>query len=159
MSNELKESKARYYYNYLATNIQNMKKLLSGIKTINSHKSSTSSLINKIKGKDGNVTSDPFKMSTILNDFYVKVGDGITKTIPSTPKSPLDYLSNRMCNSLFLTPVTLTEVNDLINILNPSKSVGPNSIPIKLLKIIGQSLSPLLALIVNQSSQSGIFPD
>ena len=124
-----------------------------------SHKSSTSSSINKIKGKDGNVTSDSSKMSNIFNDSHVNVADGITKTIPLTPKSPLDYLSDRICSSLFLTPVTSIEVNDLINILNPSKSVGPNSIPIKLLKIIGCSVSPLLALLVNQSFQSGIFPD
>ena len=51
------------------------------------------------------------------------------------------------------------EVNDLISILNPSKSVGPNSIPIKLLKIIGSSVSQFLALLVNQSFQSGSFPD
>ena len=44
-------------------------------------------------------------------------------------------------------------------ILNPPKSVGPNSIPIKLLKIIRHSVSPLLALRVNKSFQSGIFPD
>ena len=159
VSNELKESKARYFHNYFSVNSQNMKKIWSGIKTIISHKSSTSSSINKIKGKDGNLTSDPSKMSNIFNDFYVNVADGITKTIPLTPKSPLEYLSNRTGNSLFLTPVTFLEVNDLINILNPSKSVGPNSIPIKLLKIIGHSVSPLLALLVNQSFQSGIFPD
>ena len=82
-----------------------------------------------------------------------------THTIPLTPKSPLDYLSNRTSNSLFLTPVTWIEVNDLINILNPSKYVGPNSIPIKLLKILGSSIAPLLAVLVNQSFQSGIFPD
>ena len=63
-------------------------------------------------------------MSNIFNYFYVNVADGITKTIPLTPKSPLEYLSNRTGNSLFLTPVTLLEVNDIINILNPSKSVG-----------------------------------
>ena len=159
VSNELKESKARYFHNYFSTNSQNMKKLWSGIKTIISHKSSTSFSINKIKDKDGNVTSDPNKMSNIFNDFYVNVADSITKSIPMTPKSPLDYLSNRSGNSLFLTPVTLMEVNDLISILNPSKSVGPNSIPIKLLKIIGSSVSQFLALLVNQSFQSGIFPD
>ena len=123
MSNELKESKARYFHDYFSTNSQNMKQLWSGIKTIISHKSSTSSTISNIKGKDEYVTSDPSKMSNIFNDFYVNVADGITKTIPMTPKSPLDYLSNRTCNSLFLTPVTLIEVHDLINILNPSKSV------------------------------------
>ena len=159
VSNELKESKACYFHNYFSTNSQNMKKLWSGIKTIISHKSSTSSSINKIKGKDGSITSDPSKMSNIFNDFYVNVANGITKTIPLTPKSPIDYLSNRTSNSLFLTPVTSIEVNDLINILNPSKSVGPNSIPIKLVKIIGDWVSPLLALLVNQSFQSGIFPD
>ena len=98
-------------------------------------------------------------MANVFNNFYVNVADGITKTIPLTLKSPIDYLSNRTCSSLFLTPVTSIEVNDLINILNPSKSVGPNSIPIKLLKIIGVRVSPLLTLLVNQSFQSGIFPD
>ena len=65
-----------------------MKKMWSGIKTIISHKSSKSSSINKIQGKDGNVTSDPSKMSHIFNDFYVNAADGITKTIPLTPKTP-----------------------------------------------------------------------
>ena len=156
VSNELKESKAQYFHTYFSINSQNVKKLWSGIKSIISHKSFSSSSINKIKDKDGNVTSDPSKMSNIFN---VNVADGITKTIPLTRKSPLDYLSGRMRNSLFLAPVTLIEVNDLISILNPSKSVGPNSIPIKLLRIIGLSISPLLALLVNQSFQSGIFPD
>ena len=128
-----------------------MKKLWSGIKTIISHKSSTSSTINKIKDMEGNVTSEPSKISNIFNDFFVNVADEIRKSIPKTPKSPLDYLSNRTSNSLFLTPVTFIEVNDLINTLNPSKSVGPNSIPIKLLKILGSSVSPLVALLVNQS--------
>ena len=111
-----------------------MKKLWSGIKTIISHKSSNSFSINKIKDKDGSVTSDPCKISNIFNDLFVNVADEITKTPKSlTPKSPLDYLYNRTSNSLFLAPVTYIEINDLINTLNPSKSVGPNSIPIKLL--------------------------
>ena len=83
----------------------------------------------------------------------------MTKTIPINPKSPLDYLSNRTSNSLFLTPVTPFEVKDILDALDPSKSVGPKSIPIKLLKIVGCSISPLLALLINQSFQSGIYPD
>ena len=159
VSNELKESKARYFYNYFSTNSNNMKKLWSGIKSIISHKSPTSSVINKLKDKDGNVTSDPCKITNIFNDFFVNVADDIIKKIPMTPKSPLDYLTNRTSSSIFLSPVTSMEVNDIINILNPSKSVGPNSIPINLLKIIGSKISPLLVLLANQSFQSGIFPD
>ena len=69
VSNELKESKVRYYPNYFLTNSQNMKKMWSGIKSIISHKSFTSSSINKIKGNDGNVTSDPSDISNIFYNF------------------------------------------------------------------------------------------
>ena len=51
------------------------------------------------------------------------------------------------------------EVNDLINISNPSKSVFPNNTPIKLLIVVGHSDSSLPAPLVNQSFQSGIFAD
>ena len=67
--NELEESKVRYFPNYFAENSKNMKKMLSGIKTIISHISSPSSVINKIKDKDGNMTTVPSKMSNIFNDF------------------------------------------------------------------------------------------
>ena len=45
-----------------------MKKLWSAIKAIISHKSSTSSSINKTKDKDGNITSHPFEMSNVFNN-------------------------------------------------------------------------------------------
>ncbi len=134
-----------------------MKKLWSGIKKIISHKSSNSCSINQIKDTEGNITSEPDKISNILNDFFINVAEEITKTIPKTPKSPLEYLSSRISSSIFLK--TFIEVNDLINSLNPSKPVGPNSIPIKLLKVIGTFVSPRLALLVNQSFQFCIFPD
>ena len=73
VSNELKESKARYFHNYFSTNSNNMKKLWSGIKSIIPHKSSTSSVVNKLKDKDGNVTSDPCKVTNIFNDFFVTI--------------------------------------------------------------------------------------
>ena len=73
-----------------------------------------------------------------------------------TPKSPLDYLSRRNPNSSLLNLITFINLNNLINILNPSKYVGPNSTPKKSLKILG-SFSPILAVLVNQSFDSGDF--
>ena len=58
ISTELKQSNSRYYYNYFSANCDNIEKVWSGIKTVISHKSNTSSTINKIEDKDGNVTSD-----------------------------------------------------------------------------------------------------
>ena len=57
-----------------------MKKMWSGIKSIISHKSFTSSSINKIKGNDGNVTSDLSDRSNILNNFYINVAQGRIET-------------------------------------------------------------------------------
>ena len=49
------------------------------------------------------------------------------------------------------------EVVDLNNILNLSKCVGPNSIPITLLKILGSCVSPHLPLLANNSFQTVVF--
>ena len=40
-----------------------------------------------------------------------------------------------------------------------SKSVGPNSITIRLLKVLNSGISNQLAMIINESFSSGIFPD
>ena len=158
VANELKKSRINYFQNYFTENSQNMKKLWSGIKSIISNKSSVSSRINKIKTKSGNLTSDPAEISNEFNQFFVNVANNITETIPKTPKSPIDYLINRNSSSFFLSPVTPIEVNEVILHLDPSKSIGPGSIPIKLLKILGPKISQPLAELVNQSFLEGTFP-
>ena len=158
VANELKKSRVNYFRSYFSINSQNMKKLWSGIKSIIFNKAFTASSINKIKDENGNTTSDPVKVSNILNNFFVKIADNITRNMPRTPKSPLDYITNTNQNSIFLSPVTYIEVEEIILNLDPSKSVGPHSIPIYLLKILGPHISEALAKLVNQSLLEGIFP-
>ena len=118
-------------------------------------KTSSSSTINKIKDKDGVLTSDSTKIANIFNDYFVNVADQITQSIPRKPKSPIDYLRNQNPNSIFLTPVTNFEIEDIITNIDISKSVGPNSIPIKLLLILGPFISHSLAQLVKQSFHEG----
>ena len=79
VSNELKESKQRHFQNYFTMYSQNMKKLWSGIKTIISHRNCSTSVINKIRDKNGNISSDPVKIPNIFNDYFVNVADSIAK--------------------------------------------------------------------------------
>ena len=154
----LKESKAKYFHNYFIENSKNIKLLWTGIKSIISIKNSRVNVINKLKDANGNLTTASATMATVFNDFFVNVADGVTKRIPTSPKFPLDYLQNENPHSSFIAPSAPYEVSDIIDSLKAGKSIGPNSIPIKLLKILSPHISDPLSLIINESFMSGVFP-
>ena len=111
-----------------------MKKLWTGIKSILANKYYIVFRIHKIKDKNGISTSDPSEMSNILNEFFVNVGNDITKSIHHNPNARTEYLANRNSDSIILSPVTPFEVNEINSKLDSSKSIVPTSIPIKLLQ-------------------------
>ena len=156
---ELKESKTKYFHDYFNVNSNNMKLLWTGIKSIISIKNSHVSVINKLKDTNGNLTTDSTAMANIFNKFFVNVADGVTKNIPRSPRSPLNYLKNKNPSSFFISPTAPYEISDIIDLLKTGKSIGPNSIPLKLLKILSPQISSPLSLIINASFQSGIFPE
>ena len=158
VENELKKSEKEYFQNYFATNIKNMKKILTGINSIISQKSFAHSSIDIIQDVYGKSVTDPAQMSNIFYEYSVNVTDNINKTIPRTPNSPLRYLDSAIGNCLFLSPVTHLEIEDVIANLNSSKSIGPNSVPINILKLVKRDISHPLAEIVNQSFLKGTFP-
>ena len=98
-------------------------------------------------------------MADTFNNFFVHVADGVAKNIPRSPKSPFDYLDNRNQLSFFISPATPYEISDIIDLVKTGKSIGPNSIPLKLLKILSVHISSPLSHIINESFQSGIFPE
>ena len=82
----------------------------------------------------------------------------MNKDIPRTRKCLLDYLSNPVENSLFLKPTDPKEIEAIILSLNNSKSSGPFSIPIRLLKTLAKGVSESYSLIVNDSIMTGVYP-
>ena len=158
VATELKKSKLEYYHNYFAKNEKNMRKLWDGINSIIAKKTCSHSIIDKVKDVNGKLLDDPTQMASNFNEYFVNVADSINKAIPRTPNSPLRYLGSANENSLFLSPVTHFEVEDVISNLSSSKSTGPHSVPIKLLKVVKHHISHPLAELVNQSFLKGIFP-
>ena len=155
----LKESKANYFHNFFHTNGNNMKLLWSGLKSIISNKNSKVNIISQLKDANENITTDPVVISNTFNNLFANIAEKVVKGIPRTRKSPIDYLGSRTEHSFFMTPVIPLEISDTISLLKTAKSIGPNSIPIKLLEILSPHISPLLSDIVNESFQSGIFPE
>ena len=155
----LKESKTNYFHNFFHTNGNNMKLLWSGIKSIISNNNSKTNIISKFNDINGNLTTDPTMIANTFNNFFANVAGNITKSITRTRKSPMDYLGNRNEHSLFMTPVLPMEISGIISSLKTGKSIGPNSIPTKLLKVLCPHICSSLSDIINESFQSGTFPE
>ena len=62
-------------------------------------------------------------------------------------------------SSFFISPVTHSEIEDIIISLKNWISAGPFSIPVKLLKLVKSDISHSVAGIFNESIPLGIFPD
>ena len=56
-------------------------------------------------------------------------------------KDQSSFLNHPNLNPIFLSPVTPEEVSKLISSMSPSKSSEPNSIPIKILKLVCVEIS------------------
>ena len=92
----LKESKTNYFNNYFNVNSNNMKLLWSGIKSIVNQKNTDSNLISKLKDKNGSITTDPTVIADTFDDFFVNVSSNVSKKIPRTIKSPLDFIFKKL---------------------------------------------------------------
>ena len=76
-----------------------------------------------------------------------------------TNKNYTDYLTNPSENTFFLRPTSPNETEDIIKTLSVGKSLGPNSIPTKLLKQFSKSISIRLSNLINLSFRNGVFPN
>ena len=56
-------------------------------------------------------------------------------------------------------PSAPSDIVDIISLLKPGKSLESNSVPMRILKILSPLISTPLSHIINESFQSGIFPE
>ena len=152
-----RRSKSNYFTNYFDQYSSNMKKIWSGVRNIISLKSSKST--NPITLNIGNSTSsDPEIVANCFNDFFTSVADNVRSTIPATRQHFDKYLRNQNPNSIFLSPTSPEEISKIISTFSPSKSSGPHSIPVRLLKLLLHDISVPISILINLSLESGIFP-
>ena len=98
-------------------------------------------------------------MANKFNTFFTNVGPNTEITIPKNPAvRPEKYLRNRNRFLFLIAHVSNEEILETLNHLE-NKSVGPQSIPIKLLKLIPDLILIPLCRIINLSFSTGIFPD
>ena len=91
---------------------------------------------------------------------FLYFGSTVENKIPHSNISYSHYLKHVCINkSFYLRPATADEIHDIIKSMDLNKSLGPNSIPIYIMKLCNAFFSNCLLKIVNLSFVTGIFPD
>ena len=85
------------------------------------------------------------------------IAEKTKSSIKFLPKHYTEYLSNTNTNAFFLTPTDKKEISFIISSLDFLKSFGPNSIPVKILKLLKNDISQQLSDIFNMSFLTGQF--
>ena len=107
-----------------------------------------------------NHISEPSMMSNIFNNFFTDIGKNLAESLPKSCKDddPTLLITNNL-KSLYLRPITSSEIEDLIDNLNTQKSVPSFCISIKFIKISAKVISSILAKLFNLCIKEGIFPE
>ena len=93
-----------------------------------------------------------------LNNFFTTIGLDLAKNISSTLNKHLtDYLGTSVTESTFLSPVSYSELLNVVSKQKCMKSFGHNGLNVWIIKKIVYVLKPLRH-ICNLSVSKGIFP-
>ena len=134
-----------------------MRKIWIGIRNLVSLKSKKTQ--NPISLSIGStISSDPEEVAETFNDFFASVADKVRSTIPPSNHHFSSFLKNSNPNSIFLQPVSPEEIVKIIRTFSASKSNGPNSIPVKILKLLCDQISVPISRLINRSFETGTFP-
>ena len=111
----------------------------------------------KFKVSDNSITTNKTLISDKFNDFFTSIGPSLAKQIPQQNVSPMEYMKEKLVNSMFMEPVKEDEVTTIISNLN--NSAPGHEITAGTLKGILAAISHPLVYILNLSLSEGLFPD
>ena len=150
----IKTAKKAYYYNKFENLSNDIK---ATWKVINS-------LIKPIKNRnalkldiDGVVTDDPVILTKSLNDHFVSIAPSLASKIPAVNSDPISYMNHNQRSFVYFS-CTDVEVTNIIRSLKNKKG-SLEEIPVSILKMIADLISPVLSKLFNQSVDSGTFPE
>ena len=107
----------------------------------------------------GKYITNQQKIANKFCSFYSNISTDLLNKLPSTSKTPLEYLGNPTPNTIYLKPIEEHEIETLIKEMNVNKSPDIYNISVKALKISEPIITPYLTKIFNSSFNTGIFPE
>ena len=107
--------------------------------------------------EDNISVTNPKDIADAFNNYFSNVATGIKSSIKYSRNKFFDFLPQININSFFINPTDKTEIKNILS-LDPLRSIGPNSIPTKILKLLSNDISTQFAELFNLSFSEGVFP-
>jgi hypothetical protein len=149
--------KATYFENILEENKLNIKKTWSTLNKIIGNKNNKSGFPNNFVINNTQV-GDRQEIAEAFNIFFSKIGLQTGLNVPKVNTSFKSFMPKPMLHSIFLAPVSPSDVFNTTQKLKPKTSSGYDCISTKLLKAtINEILEPLTH-VINTSFETGIVP-
>ena len=152
---EIRIAKKTYYHTQIEQNKNNLKKTWAIIKEAMGLQQPVSD-INALC-IDGTEITDPIEISENLNNYFINIGTKLSSVIPPTDREPLSYLNQYNQQSIFISPVTLTELDNCIKKIKDG-SAGHDGLKPGILKQVSQHFINPLLYIINLSFSEGHVP-
>jgi hypothetical protein len=155
----IRNAKKLHYQHYFDKHKNDMKKTWSMINTLlnkstNKKEFSSYFLIN------GEHVSNKSAVATAFNVYFTEIGPKLASSIEIPEYVDFkNYLSLPSMQSFEFELVEKSSVIKIIDSLKPKSSSGFDEISTKMLKNVKCEIVDILTLMVNQSLQTGIFPD
>lgn len=109
-----------------------------------------------------NFVTNPNELASktkLFNEFFCSIGKNLADKLPSSTNPPFEnYLTNRISESIFLSPPSAAEIVNALHLLNVNKAVGPDNIPAYYLRVAASVIAPFLQYFIEFSFITGIFP-
>ena len=155
----IRKAKYTYYHSHFEVLKNNMKKTWHLINKI-IHKKGNSKTYPDNFSVNGEILSEPTEIATAFNSYFTNIGEELaSKIIHTGPDSHKDFLTEEINSSFEFQPVNENEIARIVEKIKGTSSCGYDQLPSKLLKLLIPHLKKPLSLIINQSLQTGVFPD
>ena len=160
VNNLVNKSKHDYLHRYFSEHKRNSKKIWEGIRTAIDWRKSKSSAINSVKDTNGNTITNPKLMAESFAKYFNNIPHKCVSKIPKGlgRPSPRKYLPASNSSSMVLLDTDSTEIYNIISGLNINKSPGPLQFSNYFIKILNDSLAPILSSLINRSFKESSMP-
>jgi hypothetical protein len=153
----IRKSKRNYFFKKFEDAKNNMRQTW---KTINNviGRTQKQTLSEQYKRESGTIITDPTVISNEFNDFFVNVGPKLASQIHNSGKNYYDYLRAPCQKSIFMKPITESEILKIINKFDKNKSAGHDDIGNLIVKRVANEIVQPLTAIFNLSLSTGHVP-